>query len=296
MNNTLSQQGWKQFYDRIKDSSWPKCDIIDDFKKLPTWIQDEIKLKHFGQSWFALDNETEIIDFTDLYLDIDTAKPTAESNTDFDLQFQINDVSIFYNKELDGGGADFGQDFPSALRFLYGDHCFKNCLEWCAGPGFIGMAILAQELCDKLYLNDFYEPAIQACEKTIGSLPEKYKGKVTTLQTSTVKEFDDALVFDLVVANPPMFSNLNFMLVNDSTMIPDLRKELDKNWEAHKNFFANIGRHLTQDAKILLVESINGMSPWDMQQLFDPYQFKINRCFRFKKNPLSWYCEIIKIN
>ena len=37
---------WGQFYDAIKDVSWPKCDSIDDFIKLPDHIKIEILKDH----------------------------------------------------------------------------------------------------------------------------------------------------------------------------------------------------------------------------------------------------------
>lgn len=36
----------KQFYDSVKDESWPECNSLDDFYNLPAHIQDECKTQH----------------------------------------------------------------------------------------------------------------------------------------------------------------------------------------------------------------------------------------------------------
>ena len=36
----------RQSYNAVKDTSWPDINTLDDFKKLPTWIQDECRIHH----------------------------------------------------------------------------------------------------------------------------------------------------------------------------------------------------------------------------------------------------------
>lgn len=36
----------RQSYNAVKDTSWPDINTLDDFKKLPTWIQDECRIQH----------------------------------------------------------------------------------------------------------------------------------------------------------------------------------------------------------------------------------------------------------
>jgi len=36
----------RQSYNAVKDTSWPDINTIDDFKKLPIWIQDECRIQH----------------------------------------------------------------------------------------------------------------------------------------------------------------------------------------------------------------------------------------------------------
>jgi predicted O-methyltransferase YrrM len=45
---------WKDFYDAIRDTSWPDCDQIDDFVKLPGEIQLEIIQEHFFKKKYTI--------------------------------------------------------------------------------------------------------------------------------------------------------------------------------------------------------------------------------------------------
>ena len=36
----------RQSYNAVKDTSWPNINTIEDFKNLPTWIQDECRIQH----------------------------------------------------------------------------------------------------------------------------------------------------------------------------------------------------------------------------------------------------------
>jgi hypothetical protein len=52
VNNKL----WQDFYDVIKDSSWPNCDTLKDFVHLPELIQKEILTQHYSPhyiNWFT---------------------------------------------------------------------------------------------------------------------------------------------------------------------------------------------------------------------------------------------------
>ena len=77
--------------------------------------------------------------------------------TDY-VEFQ--GVKVYYTKELDGGGAGFGQDYIDFIRGNFPPQ--KRIFEWCAGPGFIGFSLLAHGLCKTLCLADINPLAINA--------------------------------------------------------------------------------------------------------------------------------------
>jgi tRNA1(Val) A37 N6-methylase TrmN6 len=79
--------------------------------------------------------------------------------------------------------------------------------------------------------------------------------------------------FDLVIGNPPHSAGVNHELDFDQTRILS-----DVGWESHKEFFANIGKYLTEDGVIWLCENASpGAGP---QEIFEPMirenGFKIN--------------------
>jgi|688.fasta_scaffold530278_1 hypothetical protein len=284
---------WQDFYNNIRDASWPNCNDLSDFKNLPQHIQDEIVNIHNGKHFFLVLDSEDVTDFTDFYLESKKIAKAPFNITDFPLQFQTGDITVYYGHGLDGGGTSFGQDYPRAIKYLYSDRQFNNCLEWCCGPGFIGFRLLSDGICRNLYLNDCFGPAIKSCQKTISNLPTRYEDCVKTIHTGDINDFDPQLKFDLIVANPPHFQNLNlFLHGNADSITNDARLVVDQQWKIHKNFFANIHKHLLPDAKILLQENINGSGPWDFEKMIEDNGFTITRCFILKAHPIYWYCEI----
>jgi hypothetical protein len=41
LKDEIQHVQWKSWYNRIKDPSWPDCDLETNFQNLPTWIQQE---------------------------------------------------------------------------------------------------------------------------------------------------------------------------------------------------------------------------------------------------------------
>ena len=131
------------------------------------------------------------------------ATPIVENDADnFDLEFLIaKDFKVFYNNNLEGGGNSFSQRYP----LLYPDRIFNNCLEWCSGHGVIGFRLLADEICKNLHFLEMYQPAVNACKKTIANMPIRFANRVSIYETSTLTSLQSDIRFDLIVSNPPHF-------------------------------------------------------------------------------------------
>lgn len=162
-----------------------------------------------------------------------------------------NSIKVFYDSDLDGGGTWFGQDYIDVIKNRYPNRCFQKCLEWCAGPGFIGYNLLDHDICLSLCLSDAYEPAITSCLKTAMHLPEKYRSTVSAYVADRIALIPEHEKFDLVVANPP-----HFLTCPGDDIIQ--RIKVDQDWQAHREFFQSIGRYLTPDGVILLQENQAG--------------------------------------
>lgn len=273
---------WQDFYHTIKDPSWPPCVNEHEFTKLPKHIQHEILTLHHGQPFIALTPD----DMIDIF-----ANDVVEPNSDiFDQEFFVaNDFKVFYNSTLDGGGNSVGQRYPLVLKLLYPDRIFDNCLEWCSGHGVIGFRLLADGVCKNLHFLEMHQPAVDACKKTVSNMPSRFENKVSIYQCSTLKSLPNNVKFDLIVSNPPHFP----MQLGDKLFkIPQThhrRITVDKDWQTHQDFFANVAKHLTDDGVILLQEVYHVDEFADM---IDHGGLKIKNMFAEKNNPLPWYLEL----
>jgi tRNA1(Val) A37 N6-methylase TrmN6 len=218
--------------------------------------------------------------------------PIVENDADnFDLEFFIaNDFKVFYNSNLEGGGNSFSQRYPLILKLLYPDRIFNNCLEWCSGHGVIGFRLLADEICKNLHFLEMYQPAVNACKKTIANMPIRFANRVSIYETSTLTSLPSDIRFDLIVSNPPHFP---LQLGNQLFNIPQnhhRRITVDKEWQTHKDFFANAAKYLADDGVILLQEIYNID---EFSEMIDQGGLKIKNMFIEKNRPLPWYLELV---
>jgi hypothetical protein len=166
-------------------------------------------------------------------------------------------IGVCHHSWLDGGGTWFGQEYVDEISKRYPGRRFKKCYEWCSGPGFIGFNLLSHGICDSLCLSDRYEPAIECVQHTVKQ--HSLSDRVSCYASDTVGNIPGHEQFDLVVANPPHYlecpGDENYQ-----------RIAVDHDWQAHNEFFKNIGFHLTDDGIILLQEnqagSIKGPAGW----------------------------------
>lgn len=201
--------------------------------------------------------------------------------------------SIFYTKETDGGGSWFGQEYIDIIKHRYPTKVFNNCYEWCSGPGFIGYSILANNLCNNLWLTDIYYPAILLAKETALHSTNKWNNNVTIYLLEDLALLPTTAMFDLIVSNPPHFVDTVSEDSNRNRICTDL------NWTAHKNFFANIKSHLSKDGIILLQENMLGSTIESFSPFIEAAGLKITDWFKsdnwFKEDsrPQIYYIEIM---
>ncbi len=118
--------------------------------------------------------------------------------------------------------------------------------EWCAGPGFIGFAMLGYGFCDTLCLADINPEAVEACQLTVtqNGLAER----VTIYRSDNLDGIPPDERWDLVVGNPPHFADVS----------PGELRFHDEHWNLHRGFFANVGRFLKPGGMIVLLENNQG--------------------------------------
>ena len=167
------------------------------------------------------------------------------------LQFEIpgkENFRVAYNSDEDGGGTWFGQEYVSIVQQRYG-RGFDRCLEWCSGPGFIGFSLLAHSLCEHLCLMDKHLPVAESIRQTTSA--NLCSDRVDFYCLDNVADIPQHEIFDLIVANPPHY----LQCPGDSNY---QRIAVDTEWQAHREFFANIGKHMHEHSIILLQENHAG--------------------------------------
>jgi methylase of polypeptide subunit release factors len=205
-------------------------------------------------------------------------------------EFKVNDIQVWCDGEMDGGGLNFGQEYVPVIKTLYPGKRFNNCLEWCAGPGFIGFALLSYDLIHNLYLAEIFKPAVLACEKTITHLPEKYRDRtIKPMHLDTVADIPVDTKFDLIVANPPHW---NWAVAPYVAEYFSDRINADNDWKIHQNFFENIKKNLAQDGVILLQEAAWASGPETFRGMIESNGLKISRCFHTEEFMNYWYLEV----
>jgi methylase of polypeptide subunit release factors len=178
--------------------------------------------------------------------------------------WRVNDLDVYYTNATNGGGNAFAEDYCNAVDGLFPDRTFENALEWCSGPGFIGLAMLATGICKRITLNDLHQPAMELAEITKLKNP-LFADKISIYSGATLANIPKSEKFDLVVANPPHYLSkfyaaraLGFDKVGCTI---DQRMEeilVDENWQAHTMFYNEIKTILAPDGVILIEENESG--------------------------------------
>jgi predicted RNA methylase len=155
------------------------------------------------------------------------------------------DIRVNYRDHLDGGGRTFGIDYLPFFHDL-GMPRQARVFEWCAGPGFIGFALLGHGFCDTLCLADLNPEAVEACRLTVAQ--NGLAERVAVYRSDNLGAIPTSERWDLVVGNPPHFSDIS----------PGELRFHDERWSLHRKFFAAIGNFLKPGGMIVLVENNHG--------------------------------------
>lgn len=284
---------WQQFYNDIKDPSWPECCNEHQFHQLPQQIREEIIDQHRGSRYIAL--QADDIEFA--YDCPDLHNTSQEDALPCDRTFSVAPgFDVYYHEQLEGDGTTNGQDFPNVIRHFYPGRQFNHCLDWCSGAGFIGFRLLADQLCRKVTLHDAYKPAVRACEHTMAHMPAQYQGLASTVCAPDLSWLTAEHKFDLVVGNPPPARNYADFDVCPSGYEHGRdnynRIFVDPGWQAHQDFIQRIPNHLAQGAVVLIKNNFARVTRADWLPLLVHSGLRIKRSFRETWMPSMWYLEL----
>jgi methylase of polypeptide subunit release factors len=166
-------------------------------------------------------------------------------------------IRVHYKKHLEGGGTYFGQDFIPLLRG-WNMPKQQRVFEWCAGPGFIGLSMLGNGLCETLCLADINPEAVEACQRTVAD--NKLESKVSAYLSDNLKDIPSSERWDLVVSNPPHF--------DDGYYEAELRAH-DPGWRLHREFLMSVGQFLQPDGVVVLQENTHGATATTFQPMIE---------------------------
>ncbi len=167
-----------------------------------------------------------------------------------DQAFEILDcagVNVAHLSELDGGGP---RSWPHVVRMIREhvgtvDHAF----EWCAGPGYMGFALLGAGLCERLTLADINPVAVAACRETIRM--NGLEDRVSVYLSDNLRDVPEHEVWDLVFGDPPHFPVALQRHIDDGFEL----RSVDRDWQIHRSFFEQLDPHTKPGTRLFLTES-----------------------------------------
>lgn len=171
----------------------------------------------------------------------------------FSNTLELDNFDVYYNNNDNGGGIILKDNFVELFDKFYGKGNFKSCLEWCAGPGFIGFNLLDKQYISSLDLMDCSINAINSCQKTIDNM--NIQNIVNVFCDTTIKNINKK--YDLIVGNPPWYPRL---LLKDNGLN---RIYCDLNFQIHQDFFFHADNLLNTNGRIILVEGLYASHPID---------------------------------
>ena len=166
-------------------------------------------------------------------------------------------IRVAYDKDLDGGGRGFGQQYLHVVRSLFGP--VKRACEFGAGPGFIGFSLLAHDLCETLCLTDVNPKAIEALHETVAI--NGLQDRVSVYESDALDTIPESEQWDLVVANPPHFRGSQ----DDARGV----RQNDPDWEVHARFYTKLSAHLKPHGNSIFQENTDGSSEADFLPLLE---------------------------
>ena len=185
---------------------------------------------------------------------------------------RYNNIEVVYKKNLHGGGIRFGQQFIPVVKEKFGH--VGHVFEFCAGPGFIGFPLLANNLCDKLPMADVNPEAVKVLNETIkkNGLEPKVTAYLSDCLDSIPAETEK---WDLVVGNPPhVFCATEEEYKKDITLF-------DPNFNIHRRFYRDIRKFLKPTGSVLLQEHTESTNSEDFKDKIEENGLKIVEVFTY---------------
>jgi len=167
-----------------------------------------------------------------------------------------NGFEVHYIQGSDGGGYAHLPDFKLAISLTGKDH-YVSGVEWCAGFGVLGFDFLNRGVCDRMSFIECHSPSVEWINNTINH--NKIAEKTSVYLANKISMIPDDVKWDLLLANPPHSfdeGSKKYLEANiPHPQLPDaIRLTCDVGLEIHREFFANIRKHLLPGADLFISE------------------------------------------
>ncbi len=226
-----------------------------------------------------------------------TLMPTLTPNTNRSVFSRLKSgLLLSYPMFLDGGGVAMHSSLQDFMKYHASKRNYNKGLEWCAGCGALGFELLGSGVCKEMVFTDYIDVAIDSCKKNAET--NGYSKLVNGYVTPTIDGIPTSEKFDLVIANPPHLSSVN-KLDQITTNNPNIDIEsisnvarwlVDVDWNIHREFFKNIGKYLTEDADIFLIETHESIL---LNQIAEEYGIYHNGTHNFivENSEINYVCS-----
>ena len=257
---------WDESYDEIENLN----ERMESIHRLVEWISNlsQSEMLRIRNEMIPIFNHNrKVMKLLDAKEDLEISKIFTNLGYEkFDyttmIKYELNNTSVYYYKELDGGGTTFG------VTALKGEEVQKrivrgNILEMCSGPGFMGAYLNDIGLADKLYLSDINVENKECIDVTIR---ENGLTNVEFIKSNGFDSIPEGLKFDTIVSNPPHFATNR---PNGYRSKHEKLISLDEDMRIHKSIFEDADKFLNPGGKIVLVENATGISEEDIRKMVD---------------------------
>jgi len=170
------------------------------------------------------------------------------STTTHDFEFiTCGGLDVAHLPTLDGGGPRSWPHVTRMIRERIGP--VGHAFEWCAGPGYMGFALLGAGLCERLTLADINPVAVEACRETIRV--NGLEALVNVYLSDNLRDVPKSEQWDLIFGDPPHFPAPLQRHIDDGFLL----RSVDQDWHIHRAFFEQLPPHTKPGTRLFLTES-----------------------------------------
>jgi 23S rRNA G2069 N7-methylase RlmK/C1962 C5-methylase RlmI len=138
-------------------------------------------------------------------------------------------LKLWYKIHLDGGGISMAAPMLKYLRRRFPGRKFFKMLDWCAGPGFIGLIAQKEGLAEYLALLDISQAAAECAARNIEANGLR---KTRFYLSNNFAQLPSGEKFDLIIGNPPWtYQQSNYL---------NPRLSSDPGWKLHASFYEQV--------------------------------------------------------